>query len=73
MGESARKARGKNYSKNKKAKERKKAGKGGEGKEHGVQGGKVGKAPKQGCYRCKGNHYLAKCPLPPSAAQMTVD
>ena len=71
VGESS-KTKGKNFNKNKKAKERKKA-KGGKGKEHGVQGGKVGKSPKNGCHRCKGNHYVSNCPKAPSTDQLTVD
>ena len=72
MGESSSKGKGKNFAKNQKAKERKKA-KGGKGKEYGVKGGKVGKAPKKGCHRCKGAHYISECTKSPSIDQMTVD
>ena len=66
-------AQGKNYAKNKKAKEKKKAAKGGKGKEHGVKGGKVTKGPKNGCHRCKGNHFVDRCPLHAPTPQLTVD
>jgi hypothetical protein len=72
MGESSSKGKGKNFAKNQKAKERKKA-KGGKGKEYGVKGGKVGKAPKKGCHRCKGAHYVSECTKSPSTDQMTVE